>query len=130
MTKRYISLEKHQSQCKIGKGSITRYPKEGQVKEHTQYNFNVKSPFILVADLEATNSENAKISPTPSSDVKRIHGINSYAIFLHIDPDLDNFPYDDFPEQIIQRHVEDNSEESERSLIAQFMLDVLTSQNS
>ena len=122
--KRYISLEKHQSQCKIGKGSITRYPKEGQAKEHTQYNFNVKSPFMLVADLEATNSENDKIAATPSTNVKRIHRINSYAVFLHIDPDLDNFPYDDFPERIIQRYVYDNSEEAERALIAQFMQDV------
>ena len=32
--KRYISLERHRVQCKLGKGSIIRYPKEGQVKEY------------------------------------------------------------------------------------------------
>ena len=84
--KRYISLDR--LQCKLGKGSIIRYPKDGQVKEYNQYNFQ--------ADLEATNSSNTTIPSTPSSEVRKIHRVNSYAFFLHIDPDLDNSPYEEF----------------------------------
>ena len=64
-------------------GVSNKVPKRRSSKGITQYNFKVKSPFILIADLEATNSENAKIAPTPSTNVKRIHRINSYAIYLH-----------------------------------------------
>ena len=61
--KRYISLDRHRLQCKLGKGSIIRYPKDGQVKEYNQYNFQVKSPFMIVADLEATNTSNTTTLP-------------------------------------------------------------------
>ena len=122
--KRYISLDRHRLQCKLGKGSIIRYPKDGQMKEYNQYNFQVKSPFMIVADLEATNSSNTTIPSTPSSEVKKIHGVNSYAFFLHIDPDLDNFPYEEFSERLYLHHVVDNSEEAEQALIAKFMRQV------
>ena len=122
--KRYIRLGRHRVQCKLGKGSIIRYPKEGQVKEYIQYNFQVKSPFVIVADIKATNSPNTTIALTASTEIKGIHRINSYAFFIHIDDDLDNFPYGEFRERVHLHHVADNSEEAECELIAKFMRDV------
>ena len=94
------------------------------MKEFIQYNFQVKSPIIIVADIEATNSPNTTITLTASTEIKRIHRINSYAFFIHIDDDLDNIPYEEFRERLHLHQVADNSKEAERELIAKFMRDV------
>ena len=75
------------------------------------------------ADLEASNAANASIPSTPAQHIKTIHRINSYAYFLHIDPDLHYFPYEDFSERIYLQHFPDDTEEAERELISCFMRD-------
>ena len=49
--KRYTSVEQHKINCKLAKASIISYSKEGQARQYTQFSFQVKSPFIIVADL-------------------------------------------------------------------------------
>ena len=122
--KRYTSVGQHKINCKFGKGSISRYPKEGQARQYTQFSFQVKSPFIIVAELEASNAANASIPSTPAQHIKTIHRINTYAYFLHIDPDLHDFPYEDFSERIYLLHVADDTEEAEQELISCFMRDI------
>ena len=123
--KRYHSIEEHEAMCKLSKGTIVKYPKAGARREYRQFMFQVKSPAMLVFDMEASNAHNTDQSlSTDATTVKTIHKINSYALFTHIEENLYNFPYDQFTERLIVRNVEDDSEESERALIKNFMKDV------
>ena len=83
ITKRELpSVEQHKINCKLGKGSIIWYPTEGPTRQYTQFSFQVKSPFIIVADLEASNAANASIPSTPTQHIKTIHRINYVRILL------------------------------------------------
>ena len=121
---RYHSVEEHESMCKVSKGTIVTFPKEGSVREYRQFMFQVKSPAMLVFDMEASNSKNTNHLSTAATSVKTIHKINSYALFTHIEDDLFNFPYDQFEERLIVRNAADDSEDSERIIIKRFMRDV------
>ena len=122
--KRYTSVEQHKMNFKLDKGSIIRYRKEGQARQYTLFSFQVKSSFIIVADLEASNAANASIPSTPAQHIKTTHRINSYAYFLHIDPDLHDFPYENFSERIYLQHVADDTKEAEQELISCVMRDI------
>ena len=43
---------------------------------------------------------------------------------MHIDPDLHDFPYEDFSERIYLQNVADDTEEAEQELISCFMRDI------
>ena len=123
--KRYHSVEDHETMCKLSKGTIVRFPKEGSTREYRQFMFQVKSPAMLVFDMEASNARNTNhLLSTDATSVKTIHKINSYALFTHIEEGLFNFPYDQFEERLIVRNVGDDSEDSERTIIKRFMNDV------
>ena len=118
--KRYTPMAGHYNNCRLSKGTITKYAKEGEVRKFAQHYMQVDSPFYIVADFEATNSKEFQEDSTARNTVERVHRLNSYCFYLYINPYLDNFPYHDFQTRLFWEFATDDSVESEQKLTGKF----------
>ena len=95
---RYFKMEEHYKTCKLSAGTVTKFPKEGDTYKFKQHCLMVDNPYYIVADFEASNATDFKPITTLNSHAQKVHRINSYCMYLYIQPQLDSFPYDDFQE--------------------------------
>ena len=62
--RRYTTMDTHYKNCKLSKGTVTKYAKEGEVKKFAQQHLQVEAPCYIVADFEASNSTNFEADST------------------------------------------------------------------
>ena len=80
--------------CKSRKRQQIEYAKPGII-EHKSYNEIEKEPWFVACDMESTLLPiNEKVGESTTNVAK--HRVNSIFWILHLDENLDNFPYNDF----------------------------------
>ena len=113
-------MEEHYKTCKLSAGTVTKFPKEGDTYKFKQHCLMVDNPYYIVADFEASNATDFKPITTLNSHAQKVHRINSYCLYLYIQPQLDSFPYDDFQERLFWEFAESDSEEDQTRLTRNF----------
>ena len=122
--RRYTTMDTHYKNCKRSKGTVTKYAKEGEVKQFAQQHLQVEAPFYIVADFEASNSTDFEADSTGCNHIETKHKINSYCFYLHINDNLDKFPYNEFQNRLFTDCVTDDTDDSEKKLTAKFIKEI------
>ena len=117
---RYFNMEDHYKSCKLSAGTVTKFPKEGDVYKFRQQNLMVDHHYYVVADFEASNAIDFKPILTANSHAEKVHKLNSYCFYLYINPQLDNFPYEDFDQRLYWEFADSDSEADQTRLTRKF----------
>ena len=122
---RYFNMVDHYKSCKLSAGTVTKYAKEGDAYKFRQHNLMVDHPAYFVADFEACNSKNFDPIQTENTSAETVHKLNSYCFYLHISPDLDNFPYEDFNQRLYWEFAASDSEDDQIALTRKFFAQLI-----
>ena len=122
---RYFNMSDHYKSCKLSAGTVTKFPKEGDVYKFRQHNLMVDHPAYFVADFEASNATDFAPILTANTHAETVHKLNSYCFYLYINPQLDNFPYEDFEQRLYWEFADSDSEEDQTALTRKFFAQLI-----
>ena len=94
---RFTNIKNHEECCSRDSKGMHTYPPKGKTLHFKRYQVLNKNWVFIVSDFECShNKELIEESNTNNSEETSVHCVNSYALLAYVEPDLYQFPYEEF----------------------------------